>query len=378
MWIVPGPATVLVMGKQLGPRGPILETVLAGVLAAVVLTNLMITEPRAGVLEYGLLLVASLALLWHRRAPRIVLLVTASCVFVVFLLVGPDLIGVTPVLLAVFAAVMSGHPIPAIVASLPFVAGTAVVNSLREGALSAGWFVASGVLGEMARARQAYVEQVEQRAIEAERTREETAQRRAVEERLRIARELHDSLTHSISIVKVQAGVAVHLARKRGEAVPEALLAIQDASRDASRELRAALDVLRQPNDDASLDRLTELVDRVRSAGLTTTVAVTGTRRRLSPELDRTAYRVVQEALTNTTRHAGPASARVLVDYQPDELIVEVDDDGRADPERPPVPGTGLLGMRERVAALGGRIRAEPKPAGGFLVRAELPLDGAG
>lgn len=366
------------MGKQLGPRGPILEAVFGCALAAVVLTNTMLTEPRAGVLEYTLLLIASLTPIWYRRIPRLVLLVTALCVFVVFLRLGPDLVAVIPVLIAVYTGVAAGHRGLAIVASVPFVAGTAIVSSLREGLLSAGWFVASVVVGEMARARYAYVEQVEQRAMEAERTREETAQRRAIEERLRIARELHDSLTHNISIVKVQAGVAVHLARKRGEAVPEALLAIQDASREAARELRAALDVLRQPEDQAGLDRLTGLVNRVRSAGLPATLTINGTERQLPPELDRTAYRVVQEALTNATRHAGPASVRVLLDYRPHELTVEVDDDGQASPGRPPVPGTGLLGMRERITALGGRMRAEPKPAGGFVVRAELPLDGAG
>jgi signal transduction histidine kinase len=244
-----------------------------------------------------------------------------------------------------------------------------------------GWFLASGVTATVTRQRQAYLEQVEQRAVEAERTREEVARRRAGEERLRIARELHDSLTHSISVIKVQAGVAVHLARKRGEDVPGALLAIQEASGDAMRELRATLEVLRDTDDpdgsgpqDSRLDRLDDLVERARSTGLAATVTISGVRHELPPEVDRAAYRIVQEALTNVSRHAGGAAASVRVDFGGDELVVQVDDDGLASRDAPPVPGVGLLGMRERVTALGGRLRAEPRPEGGFTVRAELPL----
>jgi signal transduction histidine kinase len=254
------------------------------------------------------------------------------------------------------------------------------VKDLQDTALLIGWFVAAGVAATVTRHRQAYLEEAEQRAAEAERTREEVARRRADEERLRIARELHDSLTHSISIIKVQAGVAVHLARKRGEDVPPALLAIQEASGDAMRELRATLEVLRDPGGSdcetpaSGLDRLDDLVERARSTGLPATVTIFGTRRELPAEVDRAAYRIVQEALTNVSRHAGGAAATVRIDYADEELIVQVDDGGTADPDAPPVPGTGLLGMRERVAALGGRLRAEPRPEGGFTVRAELPV----
>ena len=154
---------------------------------------------------------------------------------------------------------------------------------------------------------QLHVREVEQRADEAERTRDEAAQRRAMEERLRIARELHDSLTHSISVIQVQAGVAVHLARKRGEDVPPALLAIQEAGADAVRELRATLGVLRSDQDGvgSGLRQLDSLVARARTAGLPVTVTVTGEERRLPPEADQAAYRIVQEALTNVSRHAG-------------------------------------------------------------------------
>ena len=173
--------------------------------------------------------------------------------------------------------------------------------------------------------------EVEQRADEAERTRDETARRRAVDERLRIARELHDSLTHDISVIQVQAGVAIHLARKRGQEVSPALAAIQEASADAARELRATLSVLRREDgsDDSSLDQLPGLADRTRAAGLPVTVTVTGTERSLPPAVGQAAYRIVQEALTNVSRHAGPARALVSLRYAPGSLTVQVDDDGK-------------------------------------------------
>jgi len=221
---------------------------------------------------------------------------------------------------------------------------------------------------------QLHVHEVEQRAEEAERTRDEAARRRAMEERLRIARELHDSLTHSISVIQVQAGVAVHLARKRGEDVPPALMAIEEAGADAVRELRATLGVLRSEDGDGSgLSQLDGLVARARAAGLPVTVTVTGQQRPLPPEADQAAYRIVQEALTNVTRHAGHACASVHLHYTPEALSIQVDDDGQGTGTRPSGPGLGLVGMRERVSALGGRLQAGPQATGGFRVRAELP-----
>jgi signal transduction histidine kinase len=263
-----------------------------------------------------------------------------------------------------------------------------------------GWLISAGVTVVAFRMWHLHLREVEQRAEEAERTRDEVARRRAVEERLRIARELHDSLTHSISVIRVQAGVAAHLARKRGEEVPPALLAITEASADAARELRATLSVLRNGDADggSGLGQLAGLVARAQAAGQTVTVTVTGTERRLRPDVDQAAYRIVQEALTNVSRHAGPACALVLLRYGPDTLTVQVDndapgaaggadapggadtaDDGaepagsEGDAEPAPARGLGLIGMRERVAALGGRLDAGPREQGGFRVRAELP-----
>src|SRR5690606_38471559 len=223
-----------------------------------------------------------------------------------------------------------------------------------------GWVVSALVGAAAVQQWQQRMRAVEERLAEAERGRAAVVQRVAAEERLRIARELHDSLTHSISVIKVQSGVAAHLARKRGEQVPEALLAIEEAAGDAARELRETLDVLRRDGDhdraSRGLDDLPRLLEQTRAAGVAVTAAVEGEARDLPREVDRAAYRIVQEALTNVARHAGPATARVRIRYGPDRLGIEVVDDG-AGPQGPSSgSGLGLIGMRERATALGGRL----------------------
>jgi signal transduction histidine kinase len=259
----------------------------------------------------------------------------------------------------------------------------------RRGFYAAGWLISAGVMVVTIRMWQLHVREVEQRAEEAVRTRDEAAQRKAMEERLRIARELHDSLTHSISVIQVQAGVAVHLARKLGEDASPALLAIQEASTDAVRELRETLGVLRseEDGDGSGLTQLDSLVARAQAAGLPVTVTVTGVKRPLPPEADQAAYRIVQEALTNVSRHASwtgggdQVSASVHLHYAPGSFSIRVDDNGNGacassdtgTGGRPSGRGLGLVGMRERVAALGGRLQAGPRDDGGFQVHAELP-----
>ncbi|MGW1279626.1 sensor histidine kinase [Streptomyces tsukubensis] len=329
---------------------------------------------------YALVAASGLALAAAGRAPVAVLIVTGLCVL------GYNAIGfevaAVAYLFAAYAAVRSGHLLTTVMVSvvlllvLPF----AVMVSPADGpaadafaqarrVLELAWLIAAGAAGEALR-------QAERRADEAERTREEAARLRATEERLHIARELHDSLTHQISIVKVQAEVAVHLARKRGEQVPEALLAIQEAGREATRELRATLETLRDDTKSPSygLDKVPELVQRAHGIGLKTTLTIEGMRQEVPDAVDRTAYRIVQESLTNVARHAAAATASVRIDYRPDALAIRVDDDGTATPGSVAVPGVGLLGMRERVTALGGRLRAEPRTGGGFTVQAELPV----
>ncbi|MEF9886217.1 sensor histidine kinase [Streptomyces sp. P9-A4] len=333
-----------------------------------------------GLLGYALLAAGGLALAARRRAPVPVLVVTGLCA-AGYQAAGFDVPAVA-YLFAVYAAVRAGHRTVAIMVSVAVLAAlpvAALLSGLHDtgeafararGALELAWLVAAGAAGEALR-------QAEWRADEAERTREETARRRADEERLRIARELHDSLTHQISIIKVQSEVAVHVARRRGERVPEALLAIQEAGREATRELRATLEALR--DDDTApprgLDDVSGLVARARLTGLDATLTIEGDRHHVPVAVDRTVYRIVQESLTNIARHADAATASVRIDCRPDALTVRVDDDGKAAPDSAPTPGRGLLGMRERVTALGGGLSARPRTEGGFTVRARLPLE---
>ncbi|GID95126.1 sensor histidine kinase [Amorphoplanes digitatis] len=343
-----------------------------------------------GVIDVALVLVMAAALAVCRRYPVAALIVVTTAMLAFHVRVHAGVSAAFAVLGVVYLAAWRGHRLAAATASVLFLGGflahdisaapadRAGQQILERTALLLGWFVAANVAGLVARQRRAYLDQVEQRAVDAERTREETALRRAGEERLRIARDLHDSLTHCISVIKVQAGIAVHLARKRGEEPEAALLAIQEASGTAMRELRATLDVLRTPSDAdcVGLTQVGELAERTRAAGVPVHMTVSGQPEELPGEVDQAGYRVVQEALTNVARHAGPATARIHVEYAPDRLIVSVTDDGQASPARPVTPGVGLHGMRERVTGLGGTLHAAPHDDGGFAVRATFPLGG--
>ncbi|MGW6568064.1 sensor histidine kinase [Streptomyces sp. NPDC054975] len=358
--------------------------VAVGVAAALLFTGVSGQHSTTGLdlLGYGLLAVGGLSLAAGRRAPVAVLAVTGLCA-VGYQAAGFDVAAVA-FLCAVYAAMRAGHRLVTVTASVAVLAAlplAALASGLHDtgeafaharGALEIAWLVAAGAAGEALR-------QAERRADEAERTREETARRRAGEERLHIARELHDSLTHQISVVKVQSEVAVHVARKRGEPVPEALLAIREAGREASRELRATLEALR--DDDTTpphgLDHIPELVERAGRAGLEATLTIEGRRHDVPAAVGRTVYRIVQESLTNIARHADATTASVRIDYRPDAVALRVDDDGKATPDTTPAPGIGLLGMRERVTALGGRLLAAPRGEGGFTVQAELPVERA-
>ncbi|MFD5773330.1 sensor histidine kinase [Streptomyces fungicidicus] len=371
-------------GRPALPAGVTDWTIAAGVTALLLGTGLSGPHPDGGreLLGAALLAAGGLVLAARRRAPLVVLAVTGLCA-AGHQAAGFELLAVS-YLVAVYGAVRAGHRTVALASSAVLLAVLHLVALVtREGpardvvgqarsTLELAWLIAAFAAGEAVR-------QAERRAEEAERTREETARRRADEERLRIARELHDSLTHQISVVKVQSEVAVHVARRRGERVPEALLAIQEAAREASRELRATLEALR--DDDTTppygLDHIPHLVKRFRTTGLEATLTIEGHPRAVPAAVGRTAYRIVQESLTNAARHASATTASVVIDHRPDALAVRVDDDGRTSPDTVPAPGIGLLGMRERVTALGGRLHTGPRGTGGFTVRAELPTNGA-
>ncbi|MDT0300791.1 sensor histidine kinase [Streptomonospora wellingtoniae] len=247
------------------------------------------------------------------------------------------------------------------------------------------WALVVLLVGEIARSQRAYVREAQQRAAEAERTREEEARRRAVEERLRIAREVHDVVAHSISLINVQAGAAAHR-RDDPDGAYAALNHIKEASRDTLRELRSTLGVLRRIDDDGaptapvpSLARVGDLAEQTTAAGLPVRLEVTGTAAQLPAAVDLAAYRIVQESLTNALRHSGAGGADVCVDYGGIELRVLVADDGGGAVPGSEPQGNGLRGMRERAAAVGGTCSAGPRGDGpGFAVRAALPLPAPG
>ncbi|NUT42022.1 MAG: sensor histidine kinase [Thermoactinospora sp.] len=330
----------------------------------------------AGPAGYGLLVLSAAALAAHRRHPLPVLAVTSVLAACYVLAVEPEMAATIPALITLASVVRHGHRRASQVAALGLVAAMTggyllsdqpVLAAVKGGFLVMGWFVAAVAMGIA-------LQQADRRALDAEHSREEAALRRAGEERLRIARELHDSLTHTISVIKVQAGVAVHLTSKRGEQASPALLAIQEASGEAMRELRETLEVLR--DDTVALARLPELISRMRAMGQEVALTVEGNTRALPASVDQAAFRIVQEALTNCVRHAPGAQASVLVEYGKEEVVVEVSDTGgaAAPDEGLPGGGKGLTGMRERVDALGGRLEAGPAGRG-FTVKAWLPVE---
>jgi signal transduction histidine kinase len=337
------------------------------------------------VLGLALLAAGPAALAWRRRWPAGVLVFTAATTLA-YLSIGYARGPVFLALIAAFVtAVMAGRRAAAW-ASLPIgyvaflwvpvLTGVEDGPNLAQAVGLAAWLIALGTSTEVVRVRR-------ERAAEAARTLEEERRRRASDERLRIARELHDVVAHHLSLINVQAGVALHLLDGGDEQTRAALTAIKGASKDALDELRGVVDVLRSGEEAAprtpapTLADLGGVVERAAAAGLEVRVRTGGSVRPLPRPVERAAYRIVQEAVTNVVRHAGARSATVELAYADDALVVLVDDDGTGDA----VAGTngtgsGLEGMRERAAALGGRIEAGPRPGRGFRVRAELPLDG--
>ncbi|WP_371650620.1 MULTISPECIES: sensor histidine kinase [unclassified Streptomyces] len=335
-----------------------------------------------------LLLLASCAVLLPRRRHPVLAAFGSAGAAMVYLGAGYPY---GPIFLAVavgcFAAIVAGHRRAAWAAvGMLWLGHVLVAHWLYRwlppsGDRAAPWgqelVVAAWVLAVVAIAELTRVRREQWARAGAERAAAD--RRRADEERLRIARELHDVLAHSISVINVQAGVGLALLDSDPEQARTALTTIKSASKEALGEVRQVLDTLRTPGDAPrspapGLDRLPELVEQAAAAGLTVEAAATGSPRALPPGADLAAFRIVQEALTNVVRHSGSRTARVVLDYAPDVLELRVDDDGPAGPGDAGGSGNGLIGMRERAAALGGTIEAGPRPDGGFRVVARLPL----
>ncbi|MGC5567310.1 sensor histidine kinase [Streptomyces sp. FR-108] len=338
-------------------------------------------------LARALLLTGAVLLLWRRRYPAPVLCGTAASALVYFSAGYPYGPVFLTVALACFSAVLAGHRRLAwAVLGTLWTAHLLVghwlhrwlppkgdpASSWGEELVIAAWTVAILALCELARVRR---EQWDRDRAE----RRHAVRRRADEERLRIARELHDVLAHSISVINVQAGVGLALLDSDPQQARTALTTIKAASKEALGEVRQVLDTLRTPGDAPrapapGLDRLPELVEQAAGAGLTVAVENRDGHGKLSPGADLAAFRIVQEALTNVVRHSGSRHARVRVERTGGALRLRIDDDGPATGEEAGGSGNGLAGMRERAAALGGTIEAGPREGGGFRVLAVLPL----
>ncbi|SEH00260.1 Histidine kinase [Nonomuraea solani] len=243
------------------------------------------------------------------------------------------------------------------------------------------WLLLPLAAGSKASLRRAYLESMQARAAHAERTREEEARLRVAEERMRIARELHDVVAHHMAVANAQAGTAAHLAPTHPEQAQKILADLTGTTSSALLELRATVGLLRQADDPDSLepspglDRLPELISACESAGLDVTVTTEGEPQPLSPGVDLTAYRIIQEALTNVTRHAAGHAAHVRLAYSGSRLLIRVTNDGTATTAPADLAdGFGLMGMRERAHSIGGDLSAGPLPEGGFEVTTALPF----
>jgi signal transduction histidine kinase len=342
-------------------------------------------------LGYALALLHTLPLAARRRFPGVVLaLGVASGLAVAALGLSPIVLGLA-ILVAVYSVAAYGTQWVSLAGLAAAELGSAAVQ-LTPGRFQAPTVVsnalvigAAWLLGHFVGVRRAYTARLEERTAELEQAREELARRAVTEERLRLARELHDVVAHAMSVIAVQSGVGAHVASTQPEEAAKALAAIEATSRAALTELRRLLGVLRQdsePQGDLApvpgLADLDSLLAEVSKAGLGVRLRVEGTPSPLPAGVDLSAYRIVQEALTNVVKHAGPARAQVVVGYGDREVTVEVTDDGRGvgalvGDGRAGV-GHGLIGMRERVTAFDGDLEAGPRPDGGFRVAARLPL----
>jgi signal transduction histidine kinase len=346
---------------------------------------------------YLLMLAIALPYFVRRRYPLTVFVV-ATVALVGYVLVGFHE-GVLPTVVLVGMYTVGAYCPPRrivvafgvlVVALLVLLAGVAPDFNAADFVANLAFFTVAGLFGWSVQSRRLRLEALEQRAEALEREQEEEARRAVADERLRIAQELHDVMAHSMSVIAVQANVGMHVVEQDPTEAKRALENISSTSRSTLTELRRLLGVLRDGEGAAyepasGLEDLSTLVHDVTEAGVPVSVSVEGSLDELPPGLGFTGYRIVQEALTNVLRHAGPSSATVAVRHADGSLHIEVRDDGRGVNGRAADAGDdggghGLAGMRERVAVYGGSLAAGPQPGGGFAVVAHLPYgpDGRG
>lgn len=343
-----------------------------------------------GVLVAG---ISSLALLWRRTLPRTTVVVTLCCAMAVAAL-GYILtvLVIGPLMVALYTLALRSDRTTANVftaSGIALLVGTSMVVGPNSEPLvlkllgPAFWLLLPTSLGTTTRLRAAYLEAVQARAEHAERTREQEARHRVTEERMRIARDLHDVVAHHLVLANLQAGTVVRLMRSRPEEAERIAGELAGTTLSAVRELKATVGLLRHADDSESpsgpapgLAQLADLAASFEPAGLSVTVSTEGKPQPLSAGADLTAYRIVQEALTNVTKHAGTGSAEVRLSYSHDRLGITVTDHGGTAVPSSIASGSGygVIGMRERALSAGGRLRAGHRPEGGFEVVTELPL----
>ncbi|GAA1436784.1 sensor histidine kinase [Nocardiopsis tropica] len=338
---------------------------------------------------WALVLGACLPLLWRTAFPCVVGLVSIASATVYYPLGFPDGMVMVCTAVMLYTLVRWGYRVFGWTLGVGQFAAVNAYELLVSGGFRfeavgmVAWVMLLLCTGEVVRWRQEYLRADRERAVEAGRTKEEEVLRRASEERIRLARDVHDTVAHNISLINVQAGTALYLIETEPGRAAEALATIKQTSKDTLTELRGMLGVLRAVDEAAprspvpGLDRVGELAEGTRTAGLDVEVEVVGAPAHLPVSTDSAAYRTVQEALTNTVRHSGATAVRVRIEHGASSLVVEVTDDGRGT-VGPPVPGNGITGMRERAALVGGTVDAGPLEGGGFRVRARLPLGPAG
>jgi signal transduction histidine kinase len=369
--------------------------VAAAVAVAMTLTISVATEEDStrspDALAYLLGLTVAALVLARRRWPMGVLIGSVGALFVYYGLEYPAFSPAVPLAAAAYFAATAGHILPAaavLAGVVIFGAGwqtlgenKSVFSVLGTGLLADTALLAAVLLlGEAVRNRRAWAGEVRRRLQRADEEREREAARRLVEERLRIARELHDVLAHTVAALNVQAGVAADVIDDAPEQAKAALRTIREQSRAAMTELGATVGLLRGDVTEAPrapaprLAELGALVQIATDAGVDVEVSVAGEARALPGAIDLTAYRIVQESLTNVVRHGQASAASVIVSYDPDAIVVRVEDDGRGpEPAGNGTGGYGILGMHERAAAVGGVLDAGARPGGGFRVEARLP-----
>jgi signal transduction histidine kinase len=331
---------------------------------------------------YALLVASSAALLLRRTHPRATLSLVLVASLVYWLLGYPGDALLLAQIVAFMGAIMRGHRMAgwfSLILGYTAYLGTGHLTQTGHASPAyavglAAWLLALGAGAELIRVRT-------ERVREARRRRRQESLRRIGDERLRIARELHDVLAHNVSLISVQAGVALHLLDEHPEKAEPALKAIKSASAETLREMRSVLGTLRRPDEHAprspapSLSRLDELVTRMGAVGLSVEIETDGAGTTLPAAVDLAAYRIVQEALTNVARHSEATTAFVQVRHRENGLEVEVSNDDRRREGEAIVDGNGIIGMRERALGLGGEFSAAHRPRGGFTVRTYLPFE---